>query len=158
FEVSTKKGSNEFHGSIFGEVTPGIFEGPREPIVTEGSTITDDITLSSIRSFGMDLGGPIIKDKLWFYVGFSPSFTTYKLERNINRFQLDAAGNPVLDENGHTITSRVDGTQKFYNAEERTFQWIGKLTYAFSPDHSLTLSVFGSPTSSGGNGTFGFNN
>lgn len=145
-DVLTKKGSNQFHGSIFGSVTPGIFEGPREKIVTDGSTVTEDVSLSSVRSFGFDLGGPILKDRLWFYFGLSPSFSTYRLERNLNRFT------------GPGQTERIPGTQTIYTAEERSVQYIGKLTLAITPDHHLTLSVYGTPTTSGGNGAFGMDN
>ena len=154
-DVTTKSGGNEFHGSLWGDITPGIFEGPREPVIVSGTTITTDYELSSIRSFGFDLGGPIVKDKLWFYVGFSPSFSTYNLERNLNKFQVDASGAPI-EINGITQTDRIPGTQKFFNAEERTFQYIGKLTLNITPDHNVSLSVYGSPTSSGGNGAYGF--
>ena len=154
-DVTTKTGSNEFHGSLWGDITPGIFEGPREPIIVEGSTISTDRELSSIRSFGFDLGGPIIKDRIWFYVGFAPSFSTNKLTRNLNRFVLDAAGDPIV-ENDVSRTERIPGTTKTFNAEERSFQYIGKLTFNINADHNVTLSVYGAPTSSGGNGAFGY--
>ena len=156
-DVTTKSGGNEFHGSIWGDVTPGLFEGPREPVVVSGSIITTDIALSSIRSFGFDLGGPIIKDRLWFYAGFSPSFSTYNLERNLNRFVLDGAGEPILVD-GVEQSQRISGTRQSFTAEERTFQYIGKLTLNITPDHNVSVSVYGTPTSSGGPGKFGFDN
>jgi hypothetical protein len=39
-DVVTKSGGNEFHGSIFSSIAPGIFEGAREEIRREGSTIS----------------------------------------------------------------------------------------------------------------------
>ena len=33
--------------------------------------------------FGFDLGGPIVKDKVWFYVGFAPTFTTIETARSL---------------------------------------------------------------------------
>jgi hypothetical protein len=144
FDVVTKSGSNQFHGSAFFSITPGIFEGAREPVARENSTITTDISLASLRDFGFDIGGPIIKDKLWFYLGVSPSFATYRLERNLNLFQ-----------NG--TTSPIPGTQRIYYATQSTVQYLGKLTWLVNPDNTVTLSVYGVPTTSGGDGNFGLN-
>ena len=35
---------------------------------------------------------------------------------------------------------------------QRSVQYMGKLTYLFNPDHNLSVSVFGTPPSSGGDG------
>src|SRR5690606_41746943 len=35
-------------------------------------------------------------------------------------------------------------------ADNRTFQYFGKLTYTLNQDHSFTASVFGAPWSAGG--------
>ena len=42
---------------------------------------------------GFDLGGPIVKDKVWFYIGFQPTFTTQQYDRFIReRSALNAGG------------------------------------------------------------------
>lgn len=154
-DVVTRSGSNEFHGSVFSSITPGGLEGEREIVRREAQTITTETSLSSLRDFGADLGGPIIKDKLWFYVGLSPSFATYKLERNLNRIVLEN-GAPVVDEaTGFTATERIPGTTQTYYAEQKNLQYIGKLTFLINQDHNLTLSVYGGPSWSGGDGGFG---
>jgi hypothetical protein len=155
--VVTKSGSNEFHGSVFGTLTPGALEAGRPQIVAEGQTITSRQALWNLGDFGAELGGPILKDKLWFYAGFSPSFSRYQFERHLNVIQTDALGNPLRDERGLTLTRPIDGTQSFRFADSKTFQYIGKLTYLVNPDHRLSLSVYGTPTNSGGNGAYGFN-
>src|SRR6185503_5483781 len=43
---------------------------------------------------------------------------------------------------------------KNYYADDRTIQYILKLTYLFNQDHNVSVSVYGTPTTSGGNGTF----
>ncbi len=67
-----KSGSNEFHGSIWGNLTPGLFSPPSEVVGGNGQAI------ASYRSpykggyesdFGLEVGGPILKDRLWFYAG-----------------------------------------------------------------------------------------
>jgi outer membrane receptor protein involved in Fe transport len=153
FNVVTKSGSNEVHGSVFSSITPGAFEGPRTKVLREGSTITTDPTLRSIRDVGFDIGAPIVHDKLWFYGGMQLALTTYRLERNLNRIRLDASGNPIQAD-GLTQTDRIPGTQQFFDAEERSLQYIGKLTWALNRDNQISVTVFGAPTFSGGDGSY----
>jgi len=152
----TKSGSNEFHGSLFSNLTPGALEGTPTSVLREGSVITTNQKLWNLGDFGGDLGGPIIKDKLWFYVGVAPSFTRRQLERNLNAFVLDAEGNRVRDENGFSRTERIPDTTTNYFADQRSVQYIGKLTWQAAADHTLTLSLYGAPNSSGGNGRFAY--
>jgi TonB dependent receptor/Carboxypeptidase regulatory-like domain len=144
-DVLTKTGSNEFHGSVFSSITPGIFEGPRPTNYRAFSVISTHPSLSSIQDFGFDLGGPILKDKLWFYIGASPSAASYKLVRGLNIVGNDGA------------LEAVPGTEQTFYATQRSVTFIGKLTYLINQNNTLTLTVSGAPTISGGNGTFGVN-
>jgi hypothetical protein len=150
YDVVTKSGSNEFHGSVFTYYSPGSLDGSVPTITQQANAITTTTRAFNIGSIGGELGGPIMKDKLWFYAGFSPAFTRYQLERNLNVIQFDATGNPILDSNGNAKTSRIPGTTQNYFADERSYQYIGKLTYQVDRDNTLTLSAYGTPTSSGG--------
>ncbi|XXX71598.1 TonB-dependent receptor [Sorangium sp. So ce134] len=157
-DVVTKSGGNEFHGSVFFNITPGAFEGPREEVRRQGDTIQTDTSLSSIRDYGFEVGGPILKDKLWFYAGAAIAFKSSEMERNLfaTRYNPDTF-QPVKDPaTGLNVMDRLPGTQRFYRAEEQTLQYLGKLTYQINPDHSIALSVYGSPSSSGGSGNFGY--
>jgi outer membrane receptor protein involved in Fe transport len=184
FDVVTKSGSNEFHGSVFFNVTPGAIEGPRTPIKSAATTITTNPSLSSLRDFGAEIGGPIMKDKLWFYAGLQFAFNRQKLERNLSQFNYvkDKDGNlvqavdkdgfpvvtPITCPAGQTCNTGPDGSKlpagvtipasPVYYSEERSIQFIGKLTYLINQDHNITLSVIGTPTRSGGNGTYPFDN
>ncbi|MGQ0505053.1 MAG: TonB-dependent receptor, partial [Myxococcaceae bacterium] len=142
----TKTGSNEFHGSIWGNLSPGI-------LITEprwvNSTSTSIATRSrqwNIIDFGASLGGPIIKDKLWFFVGFQPSFSRYAIDRAINRLDTDAEGN--------VTPTQLASSSRF--ADQRSFDYLANLTYLFNSDHRIRLSLRGSPTNSGGPNTWGF--
>lgn len=154
-DVVTKSGSNELHGSMFMSITPGGLEGPRTLVRKEGQTITLGNSLSSLRDFGVELGGPIRKDKLWFYVGVSPSFASYRLERNLARVVVENGAPKVDRATGFTVTDNIPGTTRIYAATQTNFQYIAKLTYLINRDQNVSLSVFGGPSTSGGDGGFG---
>ncbi len=155
YDVVTKSGSNEFHGSVFSYFSPGGLDGSASTITQQANAITTTTRAFNIGSFGAELGGPILKDKLWFYAGFSPAFSRYQLERNLNILNFSASGARILDSNGLQTTSRIPGTQQFYFADERSYQYIGKLTFLVDRNNNLTLSVYGTPTNSGGNNELG---
>ena len=157
YDVVTKSGGNEFHGSAWFNVTPGAFNGPINQVKSAGSTEATTVSLNSLRDFGLDIGGPIIKDKLWFYVGLQSAFTTDNMQRNISQFQYTgAAGNQtqVIGPDGFPATTLVKSNT--YHATQTALQYIAKLTYLINQDHNLTLSVYGTPTTSGGNGNYSF--
>jgi len=72
FNVVTKSGGNEFHGDLFGY-------GTTKGLVREVKNFP--FTGSSANGFsetdlGGDIGGPIAKDKLWFFGAFNPQRRT----------------------------------------------------------------------------------
>lgn len=151
----TKTGSNEFHGDAFTYYSPGQLAGWRHPVQRQNGSVSWASSLAYLGDFGADLGGPIVKDKLWFYAGFDLSRTQYDVQRSINRIVVDAAGRPVVDSNGFTETELLPGTTQNGVAQSTAFQAIGKLTWAANDHNRVTLTAFMSPTSSGGPGKFG---
>ena len=104
--VVTKSGTNEFHGSVFGYYTPGALVASSDAISNAGSTIAGTNALNYDTDFGAEIGGPIIKDKLWFHVGFNPSYTNSTVTRTVGRQsdtqnQVDPSG--AVDANGMPI-------------------------------------------------------
>jgi hypothetical protein len=152
--VVTKSGSNEFHGSVFGFYSPGALEGRKALVKREGTTISSTQELSGIGDVGADIGGPIIKDKLWFYAGVDLARTRYNLSRVFNRRFVDPLGTIAKDGDNLTITEPIAGTQQSWPAYAQTIQAMAKLTYAITPDHQVALSVYGTPTTSGGRDAF----
>jgi hypothetical protein len=152
--VVTKSGSNEFHGSVFGYYTPGTLEGKRQTVVREGQNGRAEQELAFIGDVGAEVGGPIVKDKLWFFAGVDFARTRYNLSRSIYATQFDASNRPLRTPTGFTQTELVPGSERYWIAQSQTVQAIGKLTYALNQDNQLALSVFASPTTSGGSGQF----
>jgi hypothetical protein len=144
----TKSGSNEFHGSVFGNFSPGSFS-PKGTELVKG-TVSGRSSLYNLGDFGAEVGGPILKDKLWFYAGFAPAFTRYELERNLNALEVGPDGT-LEQENGQPWgLNRIEGASKSYFADQKGFQYLGKLTYLLSENHNVSVSVSGAPQSSGG--------
>jgi hypothetical protein len=142
--VITKSGSNEFHGSVFGYWTPGAMVADEKPTPRAGTSIDRTDNLANRFDFGAEVGGPILKDRLWFHAGINPSFVTNDVNRIVKRqVDRDGDGAPDVDENGFTVLeelSRADLEESF-----RKVYYSAKLTGAVRPEHQGSLSLSGSP-------------
>lgn len=150
-DVVTKSGSNEFHGSVFGNLSPWQAR-PRYP--RSQDTISTTTRLDNVRDLGFDLGGPLIKDKLWFYVGGLMARQSFDLNRNLYALQTGADGKYVYDSEGLIVSQKIPGTHRESLAEQTGGQYLGKLTYSPSSDDRVELVHRGTPTRSGGDGTY----
>ena len=170
--VVTRSGSNEFHGTVWTEVTSDLLakDGTRNP--TEATSIDAKGTLNYNSFSGFDLGGPIIKDKLWFYAGFSPTFVNNKIERITKRRtdcrQLQANGelsecNPELyqdgnwdeDLNGFLIYEDIPGGTSTLTQENQVYALVSKINYALAPEHQGQISLTGLSASGESLGVYG---
>ncbi len=153
--IATKTGSNEFHGSVFGSVAP--FQAQAQAIARLGEAIATRTRILNQYDFGFDLGGPLVKDRLWFYVGFAPTFTTTVTDRSIRVQQPESdpdyqtpgyLSDPVLSEGLRGLARRtVEIPARSQQIEEsrRIYNWIAKLQINLSPDHNIILGYIGSP-------------
>ena len=112
FNVITKSGGNEFHGDAFFFGNPQKFTRETKFFPKTGSAPNGFSELDG----GFDLGGPIKKDKLWFFGAFNP-------QRRENHFL--------------TQTFRQDVSNKI-----TTPYYAGKITYGLTDKHILTFSTF----------------
>ena len=94
--IATKTGGNEFKGSVFGSFQPFQLE-PRG-VARLGEALITRSRTNLLYDFGFELGGPIVKDRIWFYVGFAPTFTERLYQRQARSLSFDAAnGRAALD-------------------------------------------------------------
>ncbi len=128
--VITKSGGNEFKGDVFGyfdDVQNSLSgEAARGPV--SGTRHIKEFTKSDI---GVDLGGYLVKDKLWF-------FTAYNRVDNTNDVE-------VIDDFTNAVPGAPGLGDVFEDKLERDL-WAAKLTWAISSSHSLYLSAFGDPS------------
>jgi hypothetical protein len=101
--VVMKKGSNAIHGSLFGTFeSSGIDGGPNgtlryDPLgVPNGEFDPDSQTyipkkdhFSTVQP-GFAVGGPIVKDRLWFFLGFAPEYNSTRRAVNFGPTALCA--------------------------------------------------------------------
>jgi outer membrane receptor protein involved in Fe transport len=113
FNVITKSGGNDIRGDAFGYFTAKSFVRKTTSFPAIGSAPNG---FSEIDA-GLDIGGPIKKDRLWFFGAFNPQ----------------RRENSLLTQTFHqNVTNTV--TTPFY---------AGKLTYAINNLNTLTFSTFG---------------
>jgi outer membrane receptor protein involved in Fe transport len=116
FNVITKSGGNEFHGDAFGFFSTKSLVRKTNEFPFQGSAPNGFSELDA----GVDVGGPIKKDKLWFFGAFNP-------QQRKNYF---------LTQQFHTpVNNKV--TTPFYS---------GKLTWALNSSNTFTFSTFGDKT------------
>ncbi|MGE3544113.1 MAG: TonB-dependent receptor [Kofleriaceae bacterium] len=174
--VVTKSGSNEFKGSVFGSLQPGAFTAAREVSARNAASIDTTANLAYDADFGFELGGPIIKDRLWFFVGFAPTFNKIDVTRTTKRQtdcrklqddgtlsecrpQLPSQGgfadtNPDVDpETGFFITDELDS--EIRSQTLRAYNILGKVNFAATPENQGQLAVQALPATRQAPGIYG---
>ena len=129
--VITKSGGNAFRGDTF-----GFFEHAQASNIATllPNTSTTTTTTPRTADYGVDLGGYLVRDKLWFFGAYDR--VQRRDEATVIR-TLTAPGSPSV---GAVIP--LDRTSNLI---------AGKLTLKASQNHTLIFSVFGDPNTREGN-------
>ncbi len=159
--VVTKSGSNDFKGSVFGYYQPGFLTAASESTPRNATSIDVVGDVAFDADFGFELGGPIIKDKLWFFVGFAPAFSqvdyTRYTKRQTDCRELQSDGTlsdcrpemysdniPDVDPNtGFYITDTLD--HEVRSAKQQTYNSLAKINYAATPENQGQLAIQAQP-------------
>jgi hypothetical protein len=151
--VVTKSGSNEFHGSVFANYEPGALTADAKAVSRDAEALARKLLPKDgtyKTDFGFEIGGPIIKDRLWFYAGFAPQMTrnTYARYQQYTT-ESTVAGEPVRS-GGLAVATEIPGSERKITNKIDTYQMIGKLTYLFNENNQVALSVLAVPTTNTG--------
>ena len=121
--VITKSGTNSFSGSAFGYTRPSALEASWDQLTTPNGTVnTTDLNR---HDAGLSVGGPIARDRAWFFGTYNPQWES--------RTFVAPEGFPFASLGG------VD--------RERTIHaYAGKLSAQASSSHRFDLSLFGDPS------------
>lgn len=71
-----KSGSNQFHGNYLGAWQDGAFQGNNvtQQLRDEGFNPGNN-KFTRYNDVGLDLGGPLLRDKLWFYAAYGYNYS-----------------------------------------------------------------------------------
>lgn len=120
--VVTKSGGNQFQGNVFGYFRDANWSSTRPTSYFRG---TPDLTRrTDFNDFGGSLGGPLSRDRLWFF----------------------AAANPRRSRTLVYLAEPGPGVDPVEPDDLRTDVYSAKITFAPSGAHMLTLTGFGNPT------------
>lgn len=128
--VVTKSGSNNLRGSVFGYTRPSGVEGNWTHVTSPNGTINTEST--AVSDAGAEGGGPIVKDRAFFFGAIDPSWD--------RRTFLAPPDFPLL-------TTFPNGADR----DRRTLSYSAKATFQLSSAHRFDASFFGDP-SKGDNG------
>ncbi|MCA9219587.1 MAG: hypothetical protein KDA71_04630, partial [Planctomycetales bacterium] len=134
--VVTKSGTNDLTGSAYWYRSGQNFMGE----LSDGTLVP--ASEFKEREFGGSIGGPIIKDKLFFFLSYenfktgSPlNFTGADLSNNItdgagffNQLNSDILAGTGFDAGGRPVSTSLPETSK---------RWLGKIDWNINDDHRL---------------------
>lgn len=130
--VITKSGGNEFEGSVYAFNDARSSVASAQHVGVAGST-----SLGTDRDdYGVTVGGPIIKDKLWFFVGVNPQ------ER---KSYVVTPQELIEDGDGVRSWADVRGEDETISAESEILAWAAKLTWQLNESNTVTFSANGDP-------------
>ena len=143
--VVTKSGTNEWRGSAFGLLSPYWLAGTPKSVARLDSALSGADFPDFDTNVGVEVGGPIIKDKLFVWLGFAPRFERTHFFRDVYArtdtngdgiADVGADGNPILNFLLRTRTPEL----------RQSYQYGGKLDFNVAPEHHLSVGIFGTPT------------
>lgn len=145
--MATKSGTNQWHGSAFSYVAPGAFSGTPHRIVSRATSLTGVTEPDYTTTIGVEAGGPILKDKLFVWLGYAPEISRNHLVQYTDRFveEVDSTGQPDGKQalNSDRTPMTLPLFRRSYAGETTTQHYAGKLTWKLAPEQTLSLGLYG---------------
>lgn len=140
----TKSGTNTFKGTAYGLYRDQSFIGTK----VQSADISKSIVDSKSKTYGLSLGGPIIKDKLFFFVNaekeenLAPGVTFYPKggqgagsESSTTVADMQRVSSYLNTKFGY----QTGGYDNFPGFENNNHKILGKIDWNINNDHKLTL-------------------
>lgn len=121
----TKSGTNEFNGSVFTYWQPRDLEGDRSNFDDRIHATVDTVDYNSF-DFGGNIGGPIVKDKAFFFGAVDPQYT--QRTRRTAKAIRDAQGFDWI-----------------YEPKRDIFNYAANVKWFPAANHTVSFSAFGDP-------------
>jgi hypothetical protein len=124
-----KSGGNEFHGRYFGGFENAALQSDNLDSRLTANGVTNGNSMRTFRDFSGDLGGRIVRDKLWFYGALHDQ----RNEKNLIGFSLDAGADGIYhsadDPAAYDRTIVENRTIKSTFQAAKTVKLVGFYTY-----------------------------
>ncbi len=153
-----KSGTNDFKGSVKWFSSPAALQSSRQLVKLDAGAA--NITDSDVNDFAFSVGGPFIKDKLFYFVAYNPVITsTHLTAQSLANPAFTAASNCL---GGSACEQRFNegvSANAFAAPNAAAFPAAGsdldrkrtannyalKFNWMVSPKHQVELSFFGDP-------------
>ncbi len=155
-----KSGTNDFKGSVAWYASPPAMRGSSESV--DLSVGTSNTTARGVNDFAFSAGGPVKKDRLFYFLAYNPVITTEqrRATRNPNPAFAAASAGPsgVSDYNGAPVFDEATNANAFgvtslaFPSSTRDLErkrtagnYAFKLTWDVTPQQQVELTAFGDP-------------
>jgi carboxypeptidase family protein len=147
-----KSGTNDFKGSVAMYTSPAAVrsESNLVNLATGNANVTDETT----NDLAFSVGGPIRKDKLFYFFAFNPVVRNQTVRANNlanPAYDAAAAGVPAFDEsgpNGFGVTSPMafPSANDDLTRTRHSNNYAAKFSWVVNPSHQVELTMFGDPS------------
>ncbi len=151
--ATTRAGTDDYHGSVFATLAPSWLAAAPRTAPTYPATIEISDENAYTANLGVELSGPLVKHRAWFYAAFAPTLSRTDYTRQI-RSQTDcrrvtgtgvsacdpqlADGQPDFDpKTGFPITEVV--ASEVREAPARAYTALGRIDVAPTPEQQGSL-------------------
>jgi hypothetical protein len=119
--VVTKSGGNQFRGSAFVYGEGGPLQSDNKTADLRPATTTQIVDVAHQADGGIEIGGPIMKDRLWFFGAYNP--TNERRETTVIR-DLVSPGSPAIgDQVPLTINTQLYAVKATARAGQHNFNF-----------------------------------
>ena len=136
----TKSGSNTFEGSVFAFMDLDGLQASNKLVVRTDSTEQPAYKSYSRQELGFTVSGPIIKDKLFYFIGYNPVTETQK---RMAPFEIITEATATATKPAGTYSYPLSG--RTLENKQSTNSYYGKLQWQMTNNQALELSFFGDP-------------
>jgi len=143
----TKSGDNNFSGTVYGFYRNESMTGKK---VDKNKQVVPD--LSQLQT-GFSLGGPVVKDKLFFFVNFETEQRKDQASSYVARNSSNAGNSNtsrVLESDLQQVSSILNtrfgyntGPYQGFTLDQKSYKWLVKLDWNITSDHRLSFTYNG---------------
>lgn len=139
--MALKSGTNEWKGSAFSWVQPGWLNGAQRRVLSRSTVLSGVNEPDYTTQMGAEVGGPIIKDRVFVWLGYVPEIGRSHFVQYVDRFSAGANGDIAGNPDGSPVVDNL--YTRVIPGESTTHNYAGKLTWRVRPEHVLSLSLVG---------------